>query len=164
MKLIEAHGVCPQATDLSLYALLIAMALGAVAIGGGLYETALVDRAWPQAPQIIQPSRGGINRRLFWGPVNGLLELALLAALILAWPVVHARAWVATACLIHLTSRTSSFAYFIPNAIRFERLEPGAATQTAKMTQWVRLSRWRVAAAGGMLLALGAALVSLARP
>ena len=46
-----------------LTALLLAtVVLGAMGLGGGIYETALVDRAWPNNPAIIQPSRGGLNR------------------------------------------------------------------------------------------------------
>jgi len=49
---------------------LCAIVLGAIALGGGLYETVLVDRVWPGNPAIIQPSRGGINRGLFWAPIH----------------------------------------------------------------------------------------------
>lgn len=47
---------------------LSAVVLGAIMLGGGIYETLLVDRVWPGNPAIIQPGRGGIDRKLFWMP------------------------------------------------------------------------------------------------
>lgn len=46
-----------------------AIVLGSIGMGGGLYETLLVDPKWPSNPAIVQPSRGGIDRARFWGPI-----------------------------------------------------------------------------------------------
>jgi hypothetical protein len=54
---------------------LVALTLGAIALGGGIYETLLVDLVWPGNPAIIQPSRGGLDRKRFWGPLHPLFEI-----------------------------------------------------------------------------------------
>jgi hypothetical protein len=69
--------------DVALIALAAALAL--VSLGGGLYEFTVVDPAWPRRPEIIQPGRGGVSRRRFWIPAHVAFELALIAALVLAW-------------------------------------------------------------------------------
>jgi hypothetical protein len=143
-----------------LYVLLLALVLGAVTLGGGFYETLLVDRVWPRTPAIIQPRRGGIDRKLFWGPVHGLFELTLLLALWLCWASPAARPWVIAAFALHLASRAWSFAYFIPAALKFERGE--ATGPTPEAVRWVGLSRWRLLLCGGVLAALATAIVEVA--
>jgi len=128
---------------MQLYSLLVALVLGAIVVGDGLYETARVDRAWPQRPDIIQPDKGGINRKFFWGPAQGLFELALLVAAWLTWPTAASRIWVIVAVAIHFATRAWSFAYFIPAAIRFEAGTADSA-DGAKIKRWVSLSPWRV--------------------
>jgi hypothetical protein len=95
-----------------LYALLGALIVGAIALGGGLYETILIDRSWPRMPEMIQPQRGGINRGMFWGPVHGLFEVTLLVALWLAWTAFR--------CAIEANHRStglgSAFALTSPSA------------------------------------------------
>ena len=122
---------------------LVALILAAIALGGGIYETLLVDRAWPNNPAIVQPSRGGINRGLFWGPVHTLYELALVVATWSAWSDWEVRWWVITALITHLAARAWSFAYFIPNAIRFEKLGDLTEEQRHLARRWTRLSRCR---------------------
>jgi hypothetical protein len=70
---------------------LCAIVLGAIALGGGIYETVLVDRVWPGNPAIIQPSRGGINRGLFWAPIHIVYEVALLVSAWAVWGDAFAR-------------------------------------------------------------------------
>lgn len=122
---------------------LVALILGAIALGGGIYETLLVDRAWPNNPAIVQPSRGGINRGFFWGPVHTLYELALVVAAWSAWSDREVRWWVIAALITHLAARAWSFAYFIPNAIRFEKLGDLTEEQRHLAKRWTRLSRCR---------------------
>ena len=93
---------------------LTALVLGAVGLGGSIYETLLVDRVWPNNPVIIQPSRGGLDRKLFWGPIHTLFEVALLASAWAVWSETSARSWIIVALLAHFGSRAWSFAYFIP--------------------------------------------------
>jgi hypothetical protein len=132
---------------------LIAIILGAIAFGGGIYETLLVDRVWPDNLAIIQPKRGGLDRKLFWGPINTLYEIALLACAWKLWSDSYARSWIIVALLAHFVSRTWSFAYFIPKAVRFENLSaltdrsfiwPGNGPDlvaAGRFLRWFRLSR-----------------------
>jgi hypothetical protein len=145
----------------AVYALLVALVLGAIALGGGLYETILIDRSWPRMPAIIQPDRGGINRKLFWGPAHGLFELALLVASWLAWAAPTRRFWVITALVAHFGTRAWSFAYFIPAALRFEAGEVCRPAQQVSVDRWVKLSRCRVLLDGIAVLALAIVLVDI---
>jgi hypothetical protein len=56
------------------------VALGSVVLGGGIYETLLVDRARLRNPS-IEPARGRLNRRVLWTVTHPPFELALLAGL-----------------------------------------------------------------------------------
>jgi hypothetical protein len=49
------------------------------------YEFLVVDPVWPSRPVLIQPERGGVSRRRFWIPAHTTFELALVAALVIAW-------------------------------------------------------------------------------
>lgn len=120
-----------------------ALVFGAIALGGGIYETLLIDRVWPKKPSLVQPSRGGINRGLFWAPVHMLYEFALLVAIWLTWNHSVVRWWIIAALLIHLAARTWSFVYFIPNALRFEKMGDLTDEQRLLAQTWTRLSRCR---------------------
>lgn len=65
--------------------------LGSIGLGGGLYETLLVDPKWPSNPAIAQPSRGGISRGRFWVPIHTLYELALDATHLVAYNAAFSR-------------------------------------------------------------------------
>jgi len=96
---------------------LIALVLGAIGIGGGIYETLLVDRIWPANPAMIQPNRGGINRALFWGPVHTLYELVLLVAAWMVWNIVDARWWIIAALAVHFAARAWSLHTSFPRRL-----------------------------------------------
>jgi hypothetical protein len=145
----------------SLYALLASLVLGAIALGGGLYETVLIDRSWPKMPQLIQPQRGGINRALFWGPMHILFEITLLLALWLAWTAPQARYWIIAALVVHFATRVWSFAYFIPLAIKFQNVDVESQPYNEKKYQWVKLSRCRVLLGATVLLMLATAIRKL---
>ena len=122
---------------------LSAVVLGAVGLGGGIYETLLVDRVWPKNPMIIQPNRGGLNRGLFWGPIHALYEVALLLSAWMVWSDVYSRYWIIGALVAHFGSRAWSFAYFIPRALRFEKMGDLTEEQFRSAQRWVRFSRCR---------------------
>lgn len=127
------------------YSIMAPAIAGTVGLGGGFYETFLVDKAWPKMPAMIQPDRGGINRKLFWGPVHGLFELGLLAAIWSTWSLPTVCFWVWCAFAAHLVVRIWSFAYFIPMAIRFEAGSVGDSDTTSRAARkWIRLSRLRL--------------------
>jgi hypothetical protein len=144
-----------------LYALLGALVLGAIALGGGLYETILIDRSWPRMPEMIQPQRGGINRGIFWGPVHGVFEITLLVALWSAWAALQARPWIIAAFVVHFATRLWSFAYFIPQAIRFQNVDTASQMRDEKKHQWLNRSRWRVLLSGCVLVMLATAIVKM---
>ena len=63
----------------------IASSLALISLGGGVYKFLVIDPFWPRRPDFIQPNRGGISRRQFWIPAHTAFELALIAALVMAW-------------------------------------------------------------------------------
>jgi hypothetical protein len=140
---------------------LIALTLGAVGLGGGLYETLLVDPVWPRNPAMIQPSRGGLDRKRFWGPVHGLFEVALLVSAWTAWSEAAARPWMVAALSAHFVARAWSFAYFIPGALRFEKMGDLSEEQVRLARRWTRLSRCRPVLELVSILSLGAAVLFL---
>jgi len=141
---------------------LIALVLGAIGIGGGIYETLLVDRIWPANPAMIQPSRGGMSRVLFWGPVHTLYELALLVAAWMVWNIADARWWIIAALAAHFAARAWSFAYFIPRALAFEKLGELTEEQRHEAERWTRLSRCRPVLEALAVMALCVVVLHLA--
>jgi len=137
---------------------LIALIFGAIGLGGGIYETLLVDRVWPNNLAIIQPQRGGLDRKLFWIPIHTLYEIALVVSAWTLWNT-DARSWIVMALIGHFASRVWSFAYFIPNALRFEQLGALNETQIRLARRWTRLSPCRVILEAASIIALGAAIV-----
>jgi hypothetical protein len=140
-------------------ALLSAIVLGSIGLGGGLYETLLVDPKSPSNPTIVQPGRGGINRGRFWGLIHALYELALVAATWLVWSDSRVRWWIVSALIIHLAARVWSFAYFIPKALWFEKLSDLTEDQQRLARAWTRLSRCRPALQFASILALCASFM-----
>jgi hypothetical protein len=147
--------------DIAPFAAFAALVLAAVRLGGGLYECGLIDRVWPTNPALIQPGRGGIDRKRFWMPAHLAFEAALILALWSAWPVVAVRNWLLLAAAAHLLMRVWSFAYFVPRALRFERAGDLSAEQRDAARTWVRLSVWRLPLDLISLAALCAAVATL---
>ncbi len=128
--------------SVAFWAVLLAAAMALISLGGGLYEFSVVDPYWPRKPQLIQPTRGGISRRRFWIPAHVAFELALITALIAAWPRAELRMWLIVALASHLIMRIWSAFDFIPKALAFERAEPQAiAEDTAR--RWTHRSLFR---------------------
>jgi hypothetical protein len=142
---------------------LIAIILGAIGLGGGIYETLLVDRVWPDNLAIIQPKRGGLDRKLFWVPINTLYEIALLASAWTLWGNSYARSWIIVALVAHFVSRSWSFAYFIPQAVRFENLSSLTDSELHLARRWTHLSRCRPLLEAVSIISLGAAILYLGR-
>jgi len=139
---------------LAQFTALAALALAAASLGGAIYECLLVDRKWPANIQMIQPKRGGLNRKLFWMPMHFAFEFTLLAALCLAWPDSSARVWLLVAVASHVLMRAWSGFYFIPRALEFERASHLTPTMEERAVEWVRLSIWRIPLDVVTLLAL----------
>jgi hypothetical protein len=142
---------------------LVALTLGAIGLGGGLYEILLIDPVWPRNLAVIQPSRGGLDRKRFWGPVHALFEIALLVSAWMVWSVASARPWMISALASHFAARVWSFAYFIPRALRFEKMGDLSEEQVRLAQRWTRLSRLRPVIEVVSILSLGEAALVLSR-
>jgi hypothetical protein len=137
---------------------LIALVLGAIGLGGGIYETLLVDRVWPDNLAMIQPQRGGLDRKRFWVPIHTLYEIALLVSAWVLWNT-QARSWIVVALAAHFTARVWSFAYFIPKALRFEQLSELTELQVHLARKWIKLSPCRLILEAVSIVALCATVL-----
>jgi hypothetical protein len=131
------------APESAVFVSLAALVLGSMALGGGVYETLLVDPAWPNNLGLIQPRRGGLNRKIFWGLIHPLFELALIISAWSTWNNASVRVWIILTLAAHFTARLWSFAYFIPQALRFEKLDELTPEDRLAAIRWTRLSRCR---------------------
>jgi hypothetical protein len=148
--------------SLPLVPVAVASALALVSLGGGCYEFLVVDPFWPQRPEIIQPTRGGISRKRFWIPAHVAFELSLLASLVAAWGTPQVRAPLLVGLASHLLMRLWSAVDFIPKALAFERADPAAIEPTAAR-RWSRRSLGRLPLDLVTCSAMLAALVAAAR-
>jgi hypothetical protein len=112
-------------------------------LGGGLYETLVVDPAWPKRPGLVQPHNGGISRRRFWIPAHTAFEVLLITALIAAWGEGPARLALLVALVSHAVMRAWSFIDFVPKAVAFEKADPPDVDE-AKAVAWTRRSVLRL--------------------
>ena len=136
--------------------------LAAVSLGGGFYETGIIDPAWPSRPDIVSPRHGGINRKWFWIPAHVVFELSLILSLVLTWSQPAVRFWLLVALASHVIMRLWSAFDFIPKALRFEATEPDAIDKTAAR-RWTRRSRLRLPLNLVTCSATLAAVVAVAR-
>ena len=147
-------------TDFILPATSFATALVFIGLGGGLYEIGVIDPAWPQRPDLIQPDRGGVSRKRFWIPAHAVFEVLLIIALALAWSIADVRFWLLVALASHAAMRLWSAVDFIPKALAFEKAAPDSQTAIAAR-RWTHRSLARlpldVIACGAMLVATIAA-------
>ena len=129
-------------------------------LGGGLYESLVVDPVWPKRPGIIQPRNGGVSRARFWVPVHTVFEVLLLVTLVAAWRDADVRAALLVALGSHAVMRVWSLADFVPKAVAFEKADP-ATVDEASAVRWTRRSLLRmpldVITCGAMLAALAGA-------
>jgi hypothetical protein len=121
----------------------LATALAFVGMGGGLYEVLVVDPVWPSLRVLIQPERGGVSRRRFWIPAHTAFELALVAALVIAWSQPSVRPWLLAGLASHALMRIWSAFDFIPKALAFERADPETIAADAAR-RWTQRSRLRL--------------------
>jgi hypothetical protein len=148
--------------SIALLLVAFATALASISLGGGLYEFSVVDPAWPRRPDLIQPARGGVDRKWFWIPAHVSFELTLIASFVAVWSYPDIRSWLWVAFGSHAIMRLWSGVDFIPKALAFERADPGTIAEAAAR-RWTRRSRFRMPldliTCGAML----AALVQVAR-
>lgn len=138
---------------------LTTLAAGAL-LGGGAYETRVLDPVWPRRIDIVQPRHGGMSRSRFWIPAHVVFELLLIASLVVAWDSPQVRTWLLVSLASHAVTRIWSAFDFIPKALALERGD-AAGTSEESIKDWVRRSRWRLpldwATCGALLLALSRA-------
>lgn len=143
-------------TDFILPTTSLATALAFIGLGGGLYEISVIDPAWPQRPDLIQPDRGGISRKRFWIPAHAAFELLLIISLALTWSSADVRFWLLVAMASHVGMRIWSAVDFIPKALAFEKAAPGPDREN-DARRWTRRSLGRlpldIIACGAMLAA-----------
>jgi hypothetical protein len=146
----------------SLILVAAATAMALITLGGGLYEYAVVDSAWPARPDIIMPSRGGLLRRNFWGPVHSLFEILLLISLAVLWFHPTVRVPLLVAFVAHAINRIWSLTDFIPKALAFEQADPDTVTEQAGL-RWIRRSKLRLPLELTVSTAMIVALIAAAR-
>ena len=117
--------------------------LAQIGLGGGLFECCVLDPVWPANPALIQPRRGGLDRKRFWVAAHTAFELSLVIGLVVAWRESEVRAWLVLAAASHTLLRLWSAVDFIPKALAFERAEPHAIPTDAAR-KWTRRSLWRL--------------------
>ncbi|MDF0668476.1 MAG: hypothetical protein P0119_20700 [Nitrospira sp.] len=140
----------------------LAAVLAFASLGGGLYEYLVIDPFWPRRPDLVQPQRGGINRKRFWIPAHTTFELLLIVALIVVWNESTVRTPLLIALAGHAAMRIWSAFDFIPQALAFERMDP-AAIEADAARSWTRRSRGRLPLDLVVCGAMLTALVSVAR-
>lgn len=148
--------------SLSLVVVALATVIALVGLGGGLYESSVVDTRWPDKPELIRPSEGGLNRKHFWIPVHVSFELFLVAALIAAWRVPAVRYCLIAAVLSHVSMRIWSGLDFIPKARGFEQ-STSASFSTEAARAWTSRSLLRLPLDLLTCMALLSAQIFLAR-
>jgi ubiquinone/menaquinone biosynthesis C-methylase UbiE len=133
----------------------------ALTLGGGLYENIVVDPAWPTKVSIIQPARGGVDRKVFWTVLHVVATITLPLALWACWGRPGVRGWLLVATGIYVAIRSWSFLYFIPLALQFEAAQGMTDPLLSEAPTWVRLSPIRTVLTLGSVAALWFATVGL---
>jgi hypothetical protein len=117
--------------------------LACATVGGGLYETLVLDPVWPNRPAIIQPRNGGVSRRRFWIPIHTAFEVTLIVAIIACWGRHDVRTALLIALTSHLLMRVWSLVDFVPKAVAFEKGDPATIERSAAR-RWARRSLLRL--------------------
>jgi hypothetical protein len=105
--------------------------LSAIGAGGCLYESLVIDSAWPKNPTLIQPKHGGVRRVRFWIPAHVSLEIILITSIAFNWAFHEVRFWLLLALACHGVMRIWSFADLIPRALAFEDMDASSITDHA---------------------------------
>src|SRR6476469_23935 len=97
----------------------------ALAVGGGIYESMVINPLWSAQPPasfaIIQKGTG-VPLQRFWIPVHAVITIVLAASLITNWKYVDRRNLIVVALISYVVMRVWSFAYFIPEMLKFQNV------------------------------------------
>jgi hypothetical protein len=130
-------------------ALLFACFSVALAVGGGFYESTVVMPLWsaqPPASFAVIQKGSGIPLQRFWIPVHTLITIALIASLIANWSYADRIRSIIIGLVSYVVMRVWSFAYFIPEMLRFQNISldaPRTAALLDRVRKWTRLTWFR---------------------
>jgi hypothetical protein len=121
----------------------------ALAIGGGIYESIVVNPQWKKSPpssfSILQPGTGVPFQR-FWIPVHGAITLFFITSLILTWGNPAVRSLHFFGLVSYIVMRGWSGLYFIPEMLSFQRVpldSPPSPELTARVSRWASWTWFR---------------------
>lgn len=121
----------------------------ALALGGGFYESIVINPQWSQNPpssfSLIQEGTG-VPLQKFWIPIHIVITICLLAALFFNWKISARRTFVLIALGSYIVMRVWSFWYFIPEMLSFQQTllgSPANEDLVARVSTWKALTHWR---------------------
>ncbi|MGH7710127.1 MAG: hypothetical protein ACREOG_02525 [Gemmatimonadaceae bacterium] len=113
--------------------ILLCFSLGA-AIGGGLYESFVLQPIWNRSPPssfaIIQP-KTGVPLQRFWIPVHAAITLFMVLALVSTWSDTTVRNALLVALASYVVMRAWSFMFFIREMLAFQKVPLDSAPSAA---------------------------------
>lgn len=134
---------------LSQWSLVLLCFSVALAIGGGIYESIVVNPQWKKSPpssfSILQPGTGVPFQR-FWIPVHGAITLFFITSLILTWGNPAVRSLHFFGLVSYIVMRGWSGLYFIPEMLSFQRVpldSPPSPELTARVSRWASWTWFR---------------------
>ena len=117
----------------------------ACAVGGGVYEHAVLMPIWSASPpasfRMIQPGTG-VPLQRFWIPVHAAITAFVLLSLVLTWRHREVRLLLLIGLGSYVVMRAWSGVFFIPEMLAFQRIpadsagSPELAARVARWTFW----------------------------
>jgi hypothetical protein len=120
-----------------------------LAVGGGIYESIVLNPQWsaqPPASFAIIQKETGVPLQRFWIPVHILVTIGLVASLITNWNYADRRSLIIVALISYVVMRAWSFAYFIPEMLKFQKVpldQPQTTDLLNRVRNWTRLTWFR---------------------
>src|SRR5690606_6001930 len=100
----------------------------ALAVGGGFYESIIINPQWsaqPPATFSLIRQDTGMPLPKSCIPAHIAITILMIAALAFNWRMPARRALVLVALGSYVVMRVWSFAYFIPEMLAFQNVDPG---------------------------------------
>jgi hypothetical protein len=83
-------------------------------IGASFYEHVVINTAWTYNPLVIESEQSGVDRSLFWVPIQVCAALSLTVALFAGWYDRTARRWLLFAALSYVAACLWMFVCWVP--------------------------------------------------